>query len=75
MAAAITLGIGGAVAASSQSAPTLYYKASGGNFYPAGVENYDFICAWDHSSTCTYTYNPSTGAYKEYKPGKILWLR
>ena len=53
MAVAITAGIGGAVVANSQTAPTLYYKASDGNFYPAGVENYDFICEWSHFSTCT----------------------
>jgi len=75
MAVAITAGIGGAVAANSQTAPTLYYKASDGNFYPAGVENYDFVCEWGHFSTCTYTYNASTGYYQEYKSGKILWLR
>jgi hypothetical protein len=56
MAVAITAGIGGAVAANSQTTPTLYFKASDGNFYPAGVENYDFVCEWGHFSTCTYTY-------------------
>ncbi len=74
-AAAIITGIGGAIAASSLPAPVLYYKTSNGTFAPAGIENYDFICQWDHFSTCTYTYNATTGQYQEYKPGKILWLR
>lgn len=75
MAAAIIAGIGGAVAATSQSTPTLYYRTSNGTFAPAGVENYDFVCEWGHFSTCTYTYNASTGQYQEYRSGKILWLR
>jgi len=75
MAIAITAGIGGAVAATSRTAPTVYYKASNGEFYPAGIKDYDYVCEWDHWGTCTYTYNAATGQYVPYEAGKILFLR
>ena len=51
-----------------------YYKY-GNNFYPAGIEGYDYVCEWDHFSTCTYYFDEATQQYKPTKYGKITWLR
>lgn len=55
-------------------AQTQYYY-SGGNYYPAGIEGYDYVCAFDHFSTCTYYYYSDRIGYLSCKSGKLLWLR
>lgn len=73
LALTILLAAGGALATSTKQAPTLYYKNSDGNFYPAGIEGYDFECQFDHFGTCTYTLE--NGVYKPYKGGKAVFIR
>jgi hypothetical protein len=75
-ACAIIVSATAAIASSKSPAQTrtLYYK-SGNNFYPAGIENYDYVCQWDDHLTCTYYYNETTGQYVPNKIGKILFLR
>lgn len=79
MATAIVIGIGGAFAASSSKAPCdgakQFYRSTDGNFYPAGVEGVDFVCKWDHFTTCTYYFDEATQQYRPCKYGKLLWLR
>ncbi|ATL47207.1 hypothetical protein COR50_08425 [Chitinophaga caeni] len=78
----LVLAIGGSISASlatSSKAPCSslpqYYLASDGNYYPAGVEGYDFVCEWDHFSNCTYYYDEANQIFRPCKAGKILWLR
>lgn len=53
---------------------TQYYLYQG-QFYPAGVENVDFICGpgADWGMPCTYYYDGTQ--YRPCKYGKILFLR
>ncbi|MDF2189105.1 hypothetical protein [Paraflavitalea sp. CAU 1676] len=77
MSLAIMLAVGAAMATNSKapcSSLPQYFK-SGNNFYPAGIEGYDYVCEWDHFGTCTYYFDAATGTYKPCKAGKILWLR
>lgn len=77
MSLAIMLAVGAAMATNSKapcSSLPQYFK-SGNNFYPAGIEGYDYVCEWDHFGTCTYYLDAATGTYKPCKAGKILWLR
>jgi len=78
MALAILLGVGGAVASTKAlpdcaDMPQFYYTSSG--FYPAGIEGYDYVCSWDHFSSCTYYYDPHSKGYRTCKYGRILWIR
>jgi hypothetical protein len=79
MALAVTLAAGTAVATNVQTkaerAETKYYKTSTGQFAVAGVKDYDYVCAWDHFGVCTYTFDATTGTYRESEAGKILFLR
>ncbi|UPK69761.1 hypothetical protein [Chitinophaga filiformis] len=79
MAVAVTLAAGTAVATSMQNkaerAEIKYYKTSTGEFAVAGIKDYDYVCAWDHFGTCTYTFDSATGTYKPSEAGKILFLR
>jgi hypothetical protein len=77
LALAIILAAGGALANSltkNHLEVTQYYK-SGNNYYPAGIEGYDYECAFDHFGTCTYYLDAATGTYKSSKGGKILFIR
>ena len=77
IAAAVVIAVGAAMATKSKapcSSLPQFYK-SGDNYYPAGVEGYDYECAFDHFGTCTYYYNAATGQYLPCKSGKILWIR
>lgn len=74
---AVLLAVGAALATPAKapcSSLPQFYK-SGNNFYPAGIENYDYVCEWGHFSTCTYYYDEATDSYRPCKSGKILWLR
>lgn len=74
---AIATAIGAAMATSPKapcSSLPQYYK-SGDQFYPAGIEGYDYECQFDHFGTCTYYYDDATGTYKPCKSGKIVWIR
>jgi hypothetical protein len=52
------------------------YWEYNGNFYPAGIEGYDYVCQFDHyGKTCTYYFDEASGTYKPCKYGKILWIR
>jgi uncharacterized protein CbrC (UPF0167 family) len=78
MALAIFLGVGGAIA-STQSLPncanmTQYYY-TGSGYAPAGIEGYDYVCSWDHFSSCTYYYDTQAKGYRTCKYGRILWIR
>ncbi|WP_255373438.1 DUF6520 family protein [Chitinophaga sp. CF118] len=78
LALAIILAAGGAVANSltkDSRAETQYYLASDGNYYPAGVEGYDYECAWSQFGACTYHLDAATGNYVRTKYGKILFIR
>lgn len=70
--------ISAVAAIASSKAPkaqvTQYYK-SGNNFYPAGIEGYDYVCEWDHFSVCTYYFDEASQQYRPAKYGKITWLR
>lgn len=77
LALAILLAAGGALANSltkNHLEVPQYYK-SGSNYYPAGVEGYDYECQFDHFGTCTYYFDAATGTYKSSKGGKIVWIR
>ena len=77
MSIAVVLAVGAAMATKSKapcSSLPQYYK-SGNNFYPAGIEGYDYVCEWDHFGTCTYYFDAASGTYRPCKAGKILWLR
>jgi hypothetical protein len=77
LALAIILAAGGALANSfvkNHLEETQYYK-SGDNYYPAGIEGYDYKCEFDHFGTCTYYLDAATGAYKPSKGGKIVFYR
>lgn len=77
LALAIVLAAGGALANSltkSHLEETQYYKY-GNNYYPAGIEGYDYECQFDHFGTCTYYFDAATGTYKPSKYGKIVWIR
>lgn len=75
-AAAIIIAAVAAIASSKapKTAVPQYFK-SGDNYYPAGIEGYDYVCEWDHFSVCTYYYDETTQQYKPTKYGKITWLR
>ncbi|WP_315823775.1 hypothetical protein [Paraflavitalea speifideaquila] len=74
---AVIATVGAALATNSKapcSSLPQFYK-SGNNFYPAGTENYDYVCEFNHFGTCTYYYDAATNTYKPCKSGRILWLR
>lgn len=74
---AILLAVGAALATPAQapcSSQPQFYRV-GSNYYPAGIEGYDFVCEWGHFSTCTYYFDAAANAYRPCKSGKILWLR
>ncbi|HEX6430257.1 MAG TPA: hypothetical protein VF008_21345 [Niastella sp.] len=73
---AILIGTSFALASSKapKTAVPQYYK-SGDNYYPAGIEGYDYICEWGHFSVCTYYFDEATQQYMPTKYGKITWLR
>lgn len=74
---AVVAAAGAAMATASKntgSRVTQYYKV-GNNYYPAGIEGYDYECQWDHWGTCTYYRDERTGAYIPSKAGKIVWIR
>ena len=75
-AAAIVIAAVAAIASSKAPRTSVpqYYKYEG-NYYPAGIEGYDYVCEWDHFSVCTYYYDDATQQYKPTKYGKITWLR
>jgi hypothetical protein len=77
MSVAVLITVGAALASNSKapcSSLPQYWKY-GNNYYPAGIENFDYVCEFDHFGTCTYYYDSSTNTYKPCKWGKILWLR
>ncbi|AXY74370.1 hypothetical protein D3H65_10445 [Paraflavitalea soli] len=74
---AVVVAMGGAMATSSKapcSSLPQFFK-NGNNFYPAGIEGFDYVCEFGHFSTCTYYYDSVSATYKPCKSGKILWLR
>ena len=75
-ASAIIIAAVAAIASSKapKNAVPQYYKF-GDNYYPAGIEGYDYVCEWDHFSVCTYYFDEATQQYKPTKYGKLLWLR
>ena len=75
-ASAIIIASVAAIASSKapKTAVPQYFK-SDNNFYPAGIEGYDYICEWGHFSVCTYYYDEATKQYLPSKDGKITWLR
>ncbi|MBW8688194.1 DUF6520 family protein [Chitinophaga rhizophila] len=79
MALAVLVAAGSAVATNMQTkserAEKKYYRASNGQFYEAGVKDYDYICEWAHFGVCTYTFDSATGTYRESESGRILFLR
>ncbi|TWV94316.1 MULTISPECIES: DUF6520 family protein [Chitinophaga] len=79
MAVAVILAAGTAVATNMQTkaakAETKYFRSSNGQFYEAGIRDYDYICEWAHFTICTYTFDSVSGTYKESESGRILFLR
>jgi hypothetical protein len=79
MALAIILAAGAAVATNTQAksarAETKYFRASTGQFFEAGIRDYDYVCEWAHFSICTYTFDSASGTYRESESGRILFLR
>ena len=75
---AVATAVGAAMATDSKapcSSLPQYFKV-GNNFYPAGIEGYDYTCRFDHfGETCTYYFDDASGTYKACKYGKILWIR
>ncbi|RAJ10807.1 hypothetical protein LX64_00414 [Chitinophaga skermanii] len=77
---ALTVVFGITAAVASTSAPLCsslpqYWRSTDGNFYPAGIEGYDYVCEGSVIYNCTYYFDTNSGTYRPCKYGKLLWLR